>query len=154
MQRMIWRGQATATMRKSFPSTMLFKSVETRLLILPMRFPPFPAVAFPSSPLTLVLSASDGVVSEARVVEALSATSVPSGECPEANSETEAVSGVGALVEGRLGGGDDSEGSDFIRMRKACSNTSWVMIPWVCVRTLVCGKLELQSIRHRENCSQ
>lgn len=73
-----------------------------------------------------------------RVVEAPSVTSVPSGEV---NSATDAVSGVGALVEGWLGEGEDSEGSDFIRMRKACSNTSWVIIPWACVRSLVCRGL-------------
>jgi hypothetical protein len=44
-------------------------------------------------------------------------------------STTEAVSGVDVPVEGRLE--DDSGGSDFIRIRRACSNTSWVMIPWV-----------------------
>ena len=48
----------------------------------------------------LVLSTSDGVTSEARVVEVPTVISVPSGECPEADSATEAVSGVGALVEG------------------------------------------------------
>lgn len=85
----------------------------------------------------LALSASDGVASEARVVE------VPSGEWPEVDSATEAVSGVGALVEGWLGEGEDSEGSDFIRIRNACSNTSWVIMPWACVSSLVYGNLEL-----------
>jgi len=91
----------------------------------------------------LVLSASDEVASEARVVEVPSVTSVPSGERQEADSATEAVSGVGALVEGWLGEGEDPEGEDFIRIRKACSNTSWVIIPWPCVSSLVCGKLML-----------
>jgi len=73
-------GQATAIMRKSLPSMMLFKSVETRLLIFPTRFPPFSPAGFFSSPLTLTLSASDGVASEARVVEVATVASVPSGE--------------------------------------------------------------------------
>jgi len=95
-------------------------------LIFPTRFPPFSPAGFFSSPLILALSASDEVGSEARVVEV---PSVPSGERQEVDSATEAVSGVGALVEGWLGEGEDSEGSDFIRIRKACSNTSWVIIP-------------------------
>ena len=85
----------------------------------------------------LALSTSDEVASEARVAEVASVTSVPSGEWPEVDSATEAVSGVGALVEGWLGEGEDSEGSDFIRIRKACSNTSWLIIPWACVSSLV-----------------
>jgi len=59
---------------------MLFKSVETRLLIFPTRFPPFSPAGFFSSPLMLALSASNGVASEARVVEVPTVVSVPSGE--------------------------------------------------------------------------
>jgi len=73
-------GQATVIIRKSLPSMMLFKSVETRLLIFPMRFPPFSPVGFFSSPLMLALSASNGVASETGVAEAPSVISVPSGE--------------------------------------------------------------------------
>lgn len=99
IQMAIWIGQPTAIIRKSLPSMMLFKSVETRLLIFPTRFPPLSTAAFFSSPLTLALSASDGAVSEASVVEAPSATSVPSCERLEAISVTGAVSGVEARVE-------------------------------------------------------
>lgn len=146
-------GQATAIMRKSLPSMMLFKSVETRLLIFPTRFPPFSPAGFFPSPLMLALSGSDGVASEARVVDVPVVASVPSVDWPEANSAIDAVSGVGTLVEGWLEAGDDSEGSDFIRIRRACSNTSWVIIPWPCVSSLVCGKSELLSIRRRQRCS-
>ena len=143
-------GQATAIMRKSLPSMMLFKSVETRLLIFPTRFPPFSPVDFFSSPLMLALSTSDEVTSDARVVEVPSMTSVLSGEWPEVDSVTEAVSGVGALVEGWLREGVDSGDSDFMRIRKACSNTSWVIIPCAWVRSLVWGELKLQPIRYSQ----
>ena len=43
-------------------------------------------------------------------------------------SVTEAVSGVEGSVGGRLAE-EGSLDSDFIRIRRACSNTSWVMIP-------------------------
>ena len=129
MQRMIWIGQPTTTMRKSLPSMMLFKSVETRLLIFPTRFPAFSTADFFSPPLVLALSASDGVASETSVAEAHLATSDPSGERLGVISAAEAVSGVEARVEDWVGEGEGSEGSDFMRTRKACSNTSWVMIP-------------------------
>ena len=67
----------------------------------------------------------------------VAASSVPSTEwLTVALSVTEAVSGVEGSVGGRLAGEDSAE-SDFIRTRRACSNTSWVMIPWVWARSRV-----------------
>ena len=55
---------------------------------------------------------------------------------------TEAVSGVEGVrgVEGSVGGWlvyEDFAESDFIRIRRACSSTSWAMTPWAWVRSLV-----------------
>ena len=52
-------------------------------------------------------------------------------------SAMDAVSGVEGSVCGRVTNEDWGE-SDFIRTRRACSNTSWVMIPWVWVRSRLC----------------
>ena len=142
MHKTIWRGSEVISMGKSLPPAMLLRSVETRFVIIPTRLDPLSIFFFSSSPLCffpfLVLSPSieDGadLMSNVKVVVSFVP---PTGWLTVMLSETEAESEVKGSVGRRLA----DEGSavpDFIRMRRACSNTSWMTMAWVRLRSRIC----------------
>lgn len=118
------RGSEIRSIGKSLPLIMFSRSVEMRFVILPTRFDPFSVLSSPS-PLPLSFFPFPTVSNSVDMLVAL----VHSTELfVVAPSTREVVSGVGGPVGRRLEGRDPGD-SDFIRIRRACSNTSWVMIP-------------------------
>ena len=130
----IWRGSEVTSMGKSLPPTMLLRSVDTRFVINPTRLDPLSVFFFSlSSPLYffpfLVLSPSVEDEGDCTASVEVVVSFVPSAEwLTVALSEVEAESGVEGSIGRRLAD-EDSAVPDFIRMRRACSNTSWVTIP-------------------------
>ena len=117
--------------KKSRPSTRLFRSVVTRLLILPIRFPLAAAGSTGATGGSWLFFAAGSVAFFVAAVEAVLITLArtvssslafdPDGEpCPALSSSSaiDALSGVCAAVVTRLAAGD-SVVSAFMRIRSA-----------------------------------
>lgn len=118
-------------MRKSRPSTMLFKSVDTRLFSFPTMFFVCSSELETSAPILVDLLADWDAELEVRVVGAVVSPPPCSTSLKDSVvSAIDEVSEVAAVDTGvTLPPCNFSEVSAFIRMRSACSNTRCVMMP-------------------------
>lgn len=115
------------------------KSEEIKLLILPATFFALSSCGLDSFSFTKTLLASVACPEALCLPFPAGESALSSFSAPVLavvlDSATDAESGEAAAVVALLCGADSSI-SAFIRMRNACSNTSWVMIASVRARTL------------------